>query len=54
MLILFLQAKPGERDEQIPLPEKLRGILLLRVKEAKTEEDRRRAERELAKFEGAG
>ena len=54
MLILFLKSKPGDRDEQIPLPEKLRRILLLKVKEAKTEEDRRRAERDLRKFEQAG
>ena len=52
MLILFLKSKPADRDEQMPLPEKLRRILLLRVKEAKTEEDRRRAERDLDQFSG--
>lgn len=53
MLILFLKSKPAEPDEQIPLPEKLRRILLLKVKEAKTEEDRRRAERDLKELEAA-
>lgn len=47
MLILFLKSKSYDRNQQTPLPEKLRRILLLRVKEAKTEEDRWRAQREL-------
>lgn len=35
----------------MPLPEKLRLILTERVKEAKTDEDRKAAERELAKLD---
>jgi len=35
------------RREQIPLPEKLRRIFMLRVKEAKTDEDRARAQLDL-------
>lgn len=54
MLILFLKSKSADPDEQIPLPEKLRRIFELRVKEAKTEEDRARAERDLEKFTTAG
>ncbi len=50
MLILFLKSKPSD-DEQLPLAEKLRLIFEERVKEAKTEEDRRRAERDLRNFE---
>jgi hypothetical protein len=50
MLILFLKSKPADRDEQIPLPEKLRLILTAQVKEAKTDEDRRRAQRDLDKL----
>jgi hypothetical protein len=51
MLILFLKSKPSD-DKQLPLPEKIRLILELKVKEAKTDEDRRRAERDLEKFKG--
>jgi hypothetical protein len=50
MLILFLKSKPTDADEQLPLPEKIRRILELKVKEAKTEEDRARAQRDLDKF----
>ena len=53
MLILFLKSRHADTDEQMPLPEKLRRILLLKVKEAKTEEDRRRAERDLREFGAA-
>ncbi|QIG49446.1 hypothetical protein G5V57_18020 [Nordella sp. HKS 07] len=52
MLILFLKSKSADPDEQMPLPEKLRRILLLRINEAKTEEDRRRAQRELDQLGG--
>jgi hypothetical protein len=49
MLILFLKSKPSD-DKQLPLTEKLRLIYEARVKEAKTEEDRARAQRDLDKF----
>jgi hypothetical protein len=50
MLILFLKSAP-DADEQMPLPEKLRIILQARVNEAKTDQDRERAQRDLEKFE---
>jgi hypothetical protein len=37
-------------DDEMPLTEKLRRILMLKVEEAETDKDRERAERELAKF----
>lgn len=52
MLIIFLKSTAADADKQIPLPEKLRLIFEERVKEAKTDEDRRRAERELQKLTG--
>ena len=51
MRILFFKASPSDSSldaEQLPIDEKLRRILELHVKEAKTEDDRERAERELA------
>jgi hypothetical protein len=45
-----LAASPDDSDKD-PLPGKLRLILQSRVKEAKTKEDRERAEEELRKFE---
>jgi hypothetical protein len=53
MLILFLKGTAADVDNPLPLPEKLRRIFMLRVKEAKTDEDRRRAERDLAKLTDA-
>ncbi|HEY8383832.1 MAG TPA: hypothetical protein VIL09_16965 [Microvirga sp.] len=53
MLILFLKSKAADDGEQMPVPEKLRLIFRARLKEAETEEDRRRAERELRKLEGS-
>jgi hypothetical protein len=50
MLILFLKSSPSD-DDQMPLPEKLRIIFQARVKEAKTDQDRERAQRDLEKFE---
>jgi hypothetical protein len=49
MLLIIKSRKPHE-PEKIPLPEKLRLILVERVKEAKTDEDRARAQRELEKL----
>jgi hypothetical protein len=51
MLILFLKSRPTDSDDEMPLTEKLRRILMLKVEEAKTDRDRERAERELRKFE---
>jgi hypothetical protein len=48
-MILFLKSTP-DADQQMPLIEKLRRILVLKVEEAKTDQDRERAERDLAKF----
>jgi hypothetical protein len=52
MLILFLKSA-RDSDDEMPLHEKLRRILVLKVEEAQTDQDRERAERELRKFEGA-
>ena len=51
MLILFLKSAPRDSDDEMPLTEKLRRILMLKVEEAKTDQERERAERELRKFE---
>jgi hypothetical protein len=48
-MILFLKSVP-DSDDEMPLTEKLRRILMLKVEEATTDQDRERAERELAKF----
>lgn len=53
MLILFLKATAADVDEPLPLPEKLRLIFTARVKDAKTEEDRDRAKRDLQKFKSS-
>jgi hypothetical protein len=50
MLIIYKKTTLYERDQQTPLPVKLRRILLMRVKEAKTEQDRERAKRDLNKL----
>jgi hypothetical protein len=53
--ILFLKAARAKIDEDQPdtepLPAKMRRILLVHLKEAKTDEDQDRAERELRKLE---
>jgi hypothetical protein len=51
MLILFLKSRSSEPEEQIPLPKKLRLIFTQRVKEAEDDQDRARAERDLAKLQ---
>lgn len=48
-MILFLKSS-ADTDQLLPLPEKLRRIFMLRVKEAKTDEDRARAQRDLEKL----
>jgi hypothetical protein len=50
MLILFLKSQAADSADEMPLAEKLRRILMLKVKEARTDQDRERAERELRKF----
>ncbi|MEH2560527.1 hypothetical protein [Bradyrhizobium sp. AZCC 2289] len=50
MLILFLKSHSADSDDEMPLTEKLRRILMLKVEEAQTDKDRERAERELAKL----
>jgi hypothetical protein len=48
-MILFLKSAPDANDD--PLPEKLILIFKQRIKDAKTDQDRERAERDLEKFE---
>lgn len=58
MLILFIKALDGSKSERKRSPteggdealEKIRAIFLERVKEAETDEERERAERELQKI----
>ena len=50
-MILFLKSHSAESDDAIPLTEKLRRILLLKIEEEKTDQDKERAERELRKFD---
>jgi hypothetical protein len=54
MIILFLKSQPAGSDDEMPLTEKLRRILVLKVEEAKTDRDKERAERELRKFDEVG
>jgi hypothetical protein len=53
MVLILKSALAATPDDSVkdPLPGKLRLILQSRVKEAKTKEDRERAEEELRKFE---
>ena len=44
------QIRP-DADEQMPLPEKLILIFKQRIEDAKTDQDRERAQRDLEKFE---
>jgi hypothetical protein len=53
MVILFLKSTAADAGKQVPLPEKLRLIFEQRLKEAKTDEERKAAERELAKLGGS-
>jgi hypothetical protein len=52
MLILFIKSKSADPEEQMPLPEKLRRIFILRVKEAKTDKDREREKKVLKHLGG--
>ena len=49
-MLLIIKSSRADEDEKIPLPEKLRLILTQRVKDAKTDDERKEAERELAKL----
>jgi hypothetical protein len=49
-MLLILKSRPPDEPEKLPLKEKLRLILKQQIDEAKTDEDRRRAELELAKL----
>jgi hypothetical protein len=54
MIVLFFKASSDAPPDDEPpgaLPEKMRLILLTHVKEAKTLEERERAEREMERFE---
>jgi hypothetical protein len=51
MLILFLKSQAADADKQMPLTEKLILIFKQRIEDAKTDQDRERAQRDLAKFE---
>jgi hypothetical protein len=52
-MILFLKSTSGDGDDKMPLNEKLILIFNDRVKEAAGDEDRARAERDLAKLGAA-
>jgi hypothetical protein len=55
MLILFLKSTTDDSDNKMPLHDKLVLIFKERVEEAEGDEDRARAERDLAKLQsGAG
>jgi hypothetical protein len=51
LILLLLKSHSADSDDEMPLTEKLRRILMPKVEEAKTDQDRERAERELWKFE---
>lgn len=53
MMILFFKAicaRPRDAPDEEPLPDKLRRILQSHVDEARTDEDREKAEEALRKF----
>ena len=50
-MLLLIKSRPPDETEKLPLKEKLRLILKQQIEEAKTDEDRKAAERELAKLE---
>jgi hypothetical protein len=56
MIVLFFKASPDAADDEPAdaLPEKMRVILLSHVKEAKTPEEKERAEGAPAAFSNAG
>ncbi|MBR1172785.1 hypothetical protein JQ617_02355 [Bradyrhizobium sp. KB893862 SZCCT0404] len=49
-MLMIIKSRSPDETEKLPLKEKLRLILTERVKEAKTDEDRKAAERQLAKL----
>ena len=49
-MILFLKSA-SDADDQMPLPEKLILVFKQRIEDAKTDQDRERAQRDLEKFE---
>jgi hypothetical protein len=54
-MILFLKSSSDDGDNKMPLHDKLVLIFKERVKEAEDDQDRARAERDLAKLQaGAG
>jgi hypothetical protein len=53
MMLLIIKSRQPDEPEKLPLPEKLRLILKLKIKEAKTDDERKSAERELAKLDAA-
>jgi hypothetical protein len=54
-MILFFKSTRSETKDRLPPMEMLRQIYLIKVKQAKTEKDRERAERDLAEVQaGAG
>ena len=52
-ILFFKAARQLDREAQVPLPEKMRGILESHVEEAKTDDERERAERELKWFDAS-
>jgi hypothetical protein len=54
MLILFIKSTPDDGDNKMPLHEKLVLIFKERVKDAEDDQDRERAERDLAKLQDSG
>jgi hypothetical protein len=54
-MILFLKSAPtDDGDNKMPLPEKLILVFKQRIKDAKTDQDRARAERDLEKLQDGG
>jgi hypothetical protein len=53
-MILFLKSTPTDGGDQMPLHEKLVLIFKQRVKDAEDDQDRARAERDLAKLQDGG
>jgi len=51
MLILFFKAARGDGSDREPLQDKMLRILQSHVDEAKTEDERERAERDLGKLD---
>jgi hypothetical protein len=53
-MILFLKSTPDDGDNKMPLHDKLVLIFKERVKDAEDDQDRERAERDLAKLQDGG